>query len=120
MTNFVTDAWDPLHKPGRPETHWSTVNVGEALPGVATPLGWSIWSDIGDQMCRDLSYTIGVFNAEERRQPLPGPDRIITAFFGRIAMRTEWLVVTVVSSSGVMRHVRECVCRGGRGDGGRR
>ncbi len=91
MTNLVTDAWDPLHLPGRPESHWSTVNVGEALPGVATPLGWSIWSDIGDQMCRDLSYAIGVFDAEERRQPLPGPDRIITPFFGRIAMRTEWL-----------------------------
>jgi pyruvate,water dikinase len=91
MTNFVADGWDPLHKPGRPDTHWSTVNVGEALPGIATPLGWSIWSDIGDQMCRDLSYAIGVFNADERRQPPPGPDRIITAFFGRIAMRTEWL-----------------------------
>jgi len=87
----VTDFWDPLHQPGRPETHWSTVNVGEALPGVATPLGWSIWSDIGDRMCRDLSYAIGVFETSERRQPPPGPDRIITSFFGRIAMRTEWL-----------------------------
>jgi pyruvate,water dikinase len=87
----VTDAWDPLHQPGRDETHWSTVNVGEALPGVTTPLGWSIWSDIGDQMCRDLAYAIGVFDAAERRQPPPGPDRIITSFFGRIAMRSEWL-----------------------------
>ncbi|MCV7412396.1 hypothetical protein AWC05_17430 [Mycobacterium florentinum] len=87
----MTDAWDPLHQPGRDETHWSTVNVGEALPGIATPLGWTIWSDIGDRMCRDLSYAIGVFDAAERRQPPPGPDRIITTFFGRIAMRTEWL-----------------------------
>lgn len=87
----MTDAWDPLHQPGRDETHWSTVNVGEALPGVATPLGWTIWSDIGDRMCRDLSYAIGVFDAAERRQPPPGPDRIITTFFGRIAMRSEWL-----------------------------
>jgi pyruvate,water dikinase len=82
---------DPLHLPGDPDTHWSTVNVGEALPGVATPLGWSIWSDIGDMMCRDLSYSIGVFDADERRQPPPGPDRIITSFYGRIAMRMEWL-----------------------------
>jgi rifampicin phosphotransferase len=87
----MADAWDPLHQPGRNETHWSTVNVGEALPGVATPLGWSIWSDIGDRMCRDLSYAIGVFDSAERVQPAPGPDRIITTFFGRIAMRTEWL-----------------------------
>ncbi|CDO90331.1 hypothetical protein AWC29_26190 [Mycobacterium triplex] len=89
----MTDAWDPLHQPGRDETHWSTVNVGEALPGVATPLGWTIWSDIGDRMCRDLSYAIGVFDAAERKQPPPGPDRIITTFFGRIAMRSEWLAV---------------------------
>jgi phosphohistidine swiveling domain-containing protein len=87
----MNESWDPLHQPGRPETHWSTVNVGEALPGVATPLGWSIWSDIGDRMCRDLSYAIGVFDATERRQPERGADRIIAPFFGRIAMRTEWL-----------------------------
>ncbi|BDE15774.1 MULTISPECIES: PEP-utilizing enzyme [Mycobacterium] len=87
----MTAGWDPLHQPGRDETHWSTVNVGEALPGVATPLGWSIWSDIGDRMCRDLSYAIGVFDKTERLQPPPGPDRIITTFYGRIAMRTEWL-----------------------------
>src|ERR1700677_3820443 len=87
----MTDAWDPLHQPGTAESHWSTVNVGEALPGIATPLGWSIWSDIGDQMCRDLSYAIGVFDASERKQPDLPADRIITTFFGRIAMRTEWL-----------------------------
>lgn len=91
MTAPVTDAWDPLHQPGDPQSHWSTVNVGEALPGVATPLGWSIWSDIGDRMCRDLSYAIGVFDAAERRQPGPGGNRIISIFFGRIVMRTEWL-----------------------------
>jgi pyruvate,water dikinase len=82
---------DPLHVPGRPDQHWTTVNVGEALPGVATPLGWSIWADIGDQMCRDLSYAIGAYSAAERRQPPPGPDRIISPFFGRIAMRIEWM-----------------------------
>ncbi len=33
------DAWDPLHEPSWPNEHWSTANVGEALPGVLTPLG---------------------------------------------------------------------------------
>jgi pyruvate,water dikinase len=90
---YTPQLTDPLHLPGDPGTHWSTVNVGEALPGVATPLGWSIWADIGDQMCRDLSWTLGVFDARERRQPPPGPDRIITAFYGRIAMRMEWMAL---------------------------
>ena len=39
-----------LHKPGAPETHWTTDNVGEALPGVATPLGWSVWESGSDRM----------------------------------------------------------------------
>jgi phosphohistidine swiveling domain-containing protein len=85
------DPWDPLHEPGPPGSHWSTVNVGEALPGVASPLGFSIWADIGDRMCRDLSYRLGVFGAAERVVPADPRDRIIRPFHGRIAMRMEWL-----------------------------
>lgn len=81
------DAWDPTHRPGTPDSHWSTDNVGEALPGVLTPLGWSVWDDIGDQMCRDLSFALGVYSASERDEA----DRIIRPFYGRIAMRMEWL-----------------------------
>jgi phosphohistidine swiveling domain-containing protein len=86
-------AGDPFHKPGLPQTHWTTDNVGEALPGVATPLGWTIWESGSDRMCRDLSYALGVFTAQERDGPAPGQDPIITIFHGRIAMCMEWLGV---------------------------
>lgn len=33
--------YDPPRPPG---SRWSRVNVGEALPGVPTPLTWSVWS----------------------------------------------------------------------------
>src|SRR5262245_19441008 len=80
-----------LHKPGLPETHWTTDNVGEALPGVATPLGWSVWESGSDRMCRDLSYSMGAFSRSERDGPAPNADPIVTVFYGRIAMCMEWL-----------------------------
>jgi phosphohistidine swiveling domain-containing protein len=89
----VSAPGDPLHKPGLPQTHWTTDNVGEALPGVATPLGWTIWESGSDRMCRDLSYALGVFTADERDGPAPNQDPIITIFHGRIAMCMEWLGV---------------------------
>ena len=33
---------DPLHQESGPGTRWTTVNTAEALPGVPTPLGWTL------------------------------------------------------------------------------
>jgi phosphohistidine swiveling domain-containing protein len=82
---------DPLHKPGNPQTHWSTDNVGEAVPGVVSPLGWSIWESVSDRGLRQLSYSLGIFDRREYRGPAPGEDPIIQVFYGRIAMSMEWL-----------------------------
>jgi phosphohistidine swiveling domain-containing protein len=82
---------DPLHEPGTSWGHWTTDNVGEALPGVATPLGWTMWKYASDRMCRDLSYDLGVFDRREQQGPAPGEPPIISIFFGRIAMSIEWL-----------------------------
>lgn len=37
------DPTGSLHPESKPGQFWSTTNLGEALPGVASPLGWSIW-----------------------------------------------------------------------------
>jgi hypothetical protein len=43
-------AWpDPLHEQSGPTTFWSTVNLAEAIPGVPTPMSWSIFS-IGNEV----------------------------------------------------------------------
>jgi phosphohistidine swiveling domain-containing protein len=84
-------ASDPLHTPGSADSHWSTDNVGEAAPGVLTPLSASIWADIGDRMPRRIAYAMGVFDRAARDGPLAGEDPIVRMFYGRIAMRMEYL-----------------------------
>jgi hypothetical protein len=33
------DSWDVLTDPSDPGLHWTTGNIGEAVPGVQTPVG---------------------------------------------------------------------------------
>src|SRR5260370_23438116 len=79
------EAWDVLHEPDTADGHWSTDNVGEAAPGVLTPLSWSIWRTVGDRAPREVAFRLGAFSRRDRRD---FPD-IIRPFYGRIAMRTE-------------------------------
>lgn len=44
---------------GRPTDVWSNANVGEALPGVATPLTWSIAADYSEQGFRRAFGALG-------------------------------------------------------------
>jgi phosphohistidine swiveling domain-containing protein len=85
------DLMAPLHVPGDAVTHWSTVNAGEALPGVATPLSASLWARYTDLAARESTFSIGVFSRRERHQPPLGPDWMFTMFYGRLTMRMEWL-----------------------------
>ena len=87
----MSEPRDPLHNPGSAESHWSTDNVGEAAPGVLTPLSASIWADIGERMPREIAYQMGIFTRAERGAPPPGEDPIVRMFYGRIAMRMEYL-----------------------------
>lgn len=81
----------PLHCPGSPATHWTTDNVGEAMPGVASPLGWSIWDSDSDSCNRELFYRIGIISRAERDSLGPVAEPVIRIFYGRIAMCMEWL-----------------------------
>lgn len=44
---------------GRADTVWSRANVGEALPGAATPLTWSIAKSFSDRGFRDAFAALG-------------------------------------------------------------
>ena len=81
------EAWDVLHEPDPTDGHWSTDNVGEAAPGVLTPLSWSIWRTVGDRAPREVAFRLGAFSRRDRRD---FPD-IIRPFYGRIAIRMEFL-----------------------------
>lgn len=84
---MLGEDWDVLHSPDPADSHWSTDNVGEAAPGVLTPLSWSMWGRTGDRMPREVAYRMGIFSAADRRQFPP----IVRPFYGRIALRMEYL-----------------------------
>lgn len=67
---------DPLHNPGAAGSHWSTDNVGEAAPGVLTPLSASIWTDVGQRMPRRIAYDT---DGSARRPCARAADRLVVA-----------------------------------------
>ena len=64
-----TEHWDNLHTPTPPDVHWSTDNVGEAAPGILSPLGASIWTSIGERSTRATFVGIGVSPRSELAVP---------------------------------------------------
>ncbi|MEA2168900.1 MAG: rifampicin phosphotransferase [Solirubrobacteraceae bacterium] len=86
-------AWDPTHCPGLATKHWSTDNVGEAAPGVLTPLTFSLWVELGEKATRGAAYAIGGFTKQESLVPAAAEERFVRAFFGRVAMQAEFLAI---------------------------
>jgi len=84
-----TEEWDNLHGPSRPEVHWSTDNVGEAVPGVMSPLGASVWDVIAERTTRGSFVAIGAFPRREGRVPARLEDRVVRAFCGRMTLQVE-------------------------------
>lgn len=82
---------DPMHQPGTAEAHWSTDNVGEAAPGVLSPLGASVWGTVGDAGPREVAYRIGVFSRAERAPATTARERVATVFYGRLALKVEYM-----------------------------
>jgi pyruvate,water dikinase len=82
---------DTLHGRSRPGSSWTTTNVGEAVPGVQTPLGWSIWGPAGEEGLRRAFNTIGALSKAEIAVPERAEDRLFSLFFGRIALHLDVL-----------------------------
>jgi phosphohistidine swiveling domain-containing protein len=85
------DGWDPLHEPSGPNEHWSTANVGEALPGVLTPLGWTLWGPTIERAMRQTMVNMGAFPKTEAALPEEYVGRIIRIFYGRGALSVDCL-----------------------------
>jgi pyruvate,water dikinase len=82
---------DTLHGRSHPGASWTTTNVGEAVPGVQTPLGWSIWGPAGEAGLRRAFQTIGALSRSETVLPEQPEDRLFSLFFGRIALHLDLL-----------------------------
>ena len=82
---------DPLMDTSAPNLHWSRSNVGEAVPGVLTPLNWSIWGGVGERSVRDSAHDIGALSKREARIPDDPDDRVVRVFHGRYTANVEFI-----------------------------
>jgi pyruvate,water dikinase len=83
------DPTGTLHTESTPGHFWSTTNLGEAMPGVASHLGWSIWrkADLG---IRDCFVRLGALpRSEVRIDPDPNK-RTVGIFYGRAALNVNF------------------------------
>jgi pyruvate,water dikinase len=67
-----------------PELHWSSANVGEAMPGVLTPLGWTLWGPTADLAIRRAWHSAGILRRGEVE--VAPEDRLLRIFYGRAAL----------------------------------
>lgn len=87
----VGDEWDPLHDRSGPHEHWTTTNVRENVPGVPTPLTWSLWRRASEHAIRTAAHAIGAYSAAEREVPANIDEHYSRIFYGRYALQVEYL-----------------------------
>jgi pyruvate,water dikinase len=95
---------NPIHRGGcSDDVAWSTINAGEAIPGVVTPLTWSFFGDTVDRAMKATFYDLGVL---ERRQVVASrvaEDRLWDVFYGRASANLNtfrWLGDRMPGTSG--------------------
>jgi rifampicin phosphotransferase len=74
-----------------PGATWSTTNAAEAVPGVQTPLGASIFEEHAELAFRETFRVIGALPREEARFTPDRNNRIIGFHYGRCALRVDLL-----------------------------
>ena len=65
------------------DIYWSTFNIGEAFPGVLTPLTWSFFADAQDRATKATFYDMGVLRSDQVVASKNVEERILDIFFGR-------------------------------------
>jgi pyruvate, water dikinase len=69
-----------------PTYSYTTTNMSEAVPGPATPLGWSIWGEAAEAAGRAPWYALGAITKAEMAVPPNPTDRMVNIFYGYVAM----------------------------------
>ena len=82
----IGDRPPALHGASHPQTTWTTTNVGESVPGIPTPLGWSMWSVAGEIAMRSAFHAIGALSRSELEMPDVHENRLLGIFYGRAAL----------------------------------
>jgi rifampicin phosphotransferase len=89
----TVEPWDPIHSASAENLHWTTVNAGEAVPGVQTPLSWTMWADGAELGPRRAAFAVGALTRAERLLPTNVEDRFVRVFYGRCAIQCEVLAL---------------------------
>jgi pyruvate,water dikinase len=84
-------SWDPLHAASPPGRLWSRANIGEALPGVVTPLTWDLWEVAAEGATRQAFHALGAASGKEVTVPVDREKRFTRAFYGRAAAELNFL-----------------------------
>ena len=91
MRDVADAAASALHATSPPGSSWSSINLAEAVPGVMTPLCASVWVPASELGLRAPFAAMGVLPAHEVAIPENPAERITGAFYGRMAVRVDFL-----------------------------
>jgi phosphohistidine swiveling domain-containing protein len=78
-----------LHAGSPADATWSTTNLSEAIPGVPSPLNWSIFYPAGELAVRRTFHRIGVLSRREAQWPASPDERLMGIHYGRAAIRVD-------------------------------
>src|SRR5277367_2732753 len=87
------DDWDPTHSSDAAVNHWTTTNLGEAVPGVVSPLCTAFWDLRGSTTARRVAYIVGAISKRELEQQFPPEDRVLRYFYGRLTVKLEYMTL---------------------------
>lgn len=79
-----------LNRRSAPDSLWSTANVAEAMPGVMTPLSWSVFGPAVELGTRSAFRSVGVLSEDEAKLPQEEATWFLSVFAGRAAARVNF------------------------------
>ncbi|HTK66747.1 MAG TPA: PEP-utilizing enzyme [Pseudonocardia sp.] len=96
-SDIVATPWVPgrgdrlLDNRARPASMWTTTNIAELMPGVPTPLGWSVFAPAAELAMRRAFHALGALNSDEVSYPADEEDLVISIFHGHPSMSIDFL-----------------------------
>jgi rifampicin phosphotransferase len=85
------DEFDPLMPSTRAVYHWTTANLGEAAPGVLSPLGATLWGAAAERAARRAPWMVGIMHDAELIVPADPAEWYLRVFYGRLSAQVQYM-----------------------------
>lgn len=85
------DEFDPMMPSTRAAHHWTTANLGEAAPGVLSPLCTALWGATAERAARRAPWMVGMMHDAELTPPADPADWYLRLFYGRLSCQVEYM-----------------------------